>query len=117
MSARNKILLLLITAFIAISCSKKKPTIPGDVLNEQEMTSLLTDIHLAQAAMTVNATADSSRYSMKQYTDYILNQHKISNEKYVKSLRFYTENPGLIKSIYDSVLTNLSKMQREAAVE
>jgi hypothetical protein len=78
------------------------------------MTAILSDLHIAQASLATVATTDSSAYTMKQYLDYILKSHHTTNEKYMQSLKFYSANPGILQEVYDSVITNLSRIQGEA---
>ncbi|MBL0105037.1 MAG: DUF4296 domain-containing protein [Bacteroidetes bacterium] len=110
----NKFSIALLLCLSLLACGKKKPSIPDDVLNKTEMTAILSDMHIAQASMATVATTDSSMYSMKQYTEYILKNHNTTQEKYARSLKFYSDNPGLLQEVYDSVITNLSRIQGEA---
>ncbi len=50
---------------------------------------------------------------MSDYTALILKQHKVSKTDFLASLKFYSENPELLKQIYDSIITNLTKMEGE----
>ncbi|MFZ7115480.1 MAG: DUF4296 domain-containing protein [Bacteroidota bacterium] len=103
---------ILITALSA--CSKKKPDVPEDVIPMKELQAILSDIHIAQAASSNAVLSDSSIYSNKEYVDYILKQHNIKREDFLKSMKFYTENPVLLEEVYDSVITQLSRMQAES---
>ncbi len=88
--------------------------IPGDVLSKEEIVPILVDIHLAQAARSVNQASDSARYTIADYTAYILKSHHVSKEKYESSISFYTEHPELLELVYGEVITELSKKQGEA---
>ncbi len=105
-------ILLLITTLVA--CSKKKPAVPEDVLSMKDLQEILSDIHIAQAASTNAVLSDSSIYNNKEYINYILKQHNIKREDFLKSMKFYTENPVLLEEVYDSVITQLSRMQAES---
>ena len=105
-------LLLLVTTLIA--CSKKKPAIPEDLISMKELQEILSEIHLAQAASSNAVLSDSTLYNNKEYVNYILKQHNIEREKFLKSMKFYTENPELLEEVYDSVITQLSRMQGES---
>lgn len=110
-----KPLLTLLIAFLFFSCSEKKITIPENVINEKDMTSILSDIHIAQAAKNNSAMTDSSGYTMSQYTNAILKNHNTTKDKFLSSLKFYSDNPEILRQVYDSVITSLSRM--EAASE
>lgn len=110
----KKLLSLFFISILLVSCSKKKTEIPQDVISMKEMQLLLTDIHLAQSAASVQILSDSSIYSAKEYVNYVLEDHKISREQFLKSLKFYTENPAILEEVYDSVITELSRIQGES---
>jgi hypothetical protein len=110
----KKLSILIFLCAVLFACSKKQAGIPADVLSKTEMTAILSDVHIAQAAIATTATTDSSIYSMQQYTDYILKTHNVTQEKYMHSLKFYSENAGILQEVYDSVITNLSRIQGEA---
>ncbi len=103
--------LLIISLF---ACSKNKPAIPEDVIPMRELQEILSEIHLAQAASSNAVLSDSTLYNTKEYVNYILKQHNIEREKFLKSMKFYTKNPVLLEEVYDSVITQLSRMQGES---
>jgi len=46
--------------------------------------------------------------------NYVLKDHKVTREKFLESLKFYTDNPALLEEVYDSVITELSRLQAES---
>lgn len=111
----KKILFFISAAFIIFSCMEKEISIPENILKQKEMSSLLTDIHIAQSAINNKIVIDSVNYSFNDYLNYILKQHKIKKEDFLSSLKFYSEHPDILQEVYDSVLISLSRM--EAATE
>ena len=111
----KKPLLTMLITFLFFSCSEKKITIPENVLDEKEMTSILSDIHIAQAAKNNSNMTDSSGYTMSEYTNAILKNHNSTKDKFLSSLQFYSDNPEILQQVYDSVITSLSRI--EAASE
>jgi hypothetical protein len=99
--------------FLFASCSEKPVEIPADVINRDEMASILTDISLAQASYSVRVHADSVKYKMSDYVNQVLIQHSTEKDKFLLSLKFYGEHPEVLQQVYDSVITNLSKLQGE----
>ena len=110
----KKIILLYILSGFLFACSKKKTTIPEGILPMRELQQVLTEIHLAQSASGNAVMSDSSIYTNKEYVNYILKQHDLKREDFLKSMKFYTENPDLLEEVYDSVITQLSRMQAES---
>lgn len=75
------------------------------------MKKVMTELHLAQSAIAVNAIADSSAYTMADYQGYILNKYGVGKDRFINSVKYYTAHPELMKEVYDSVLFNLTKIQ------
>ena len=110
-----KIIFFISTAFIISSCMEKEISIPENILKQKEMSSLLTDIHIAQSAINNKIVIDSLNYTFNDYLNYILKQHKIKKKDFLSSLKFYSEHPDILQEVYDSVLISISRM--EAATE
>lgn len=107
----KKIIFFISTAFIISSCLEKEINIPENVLKQNEMSSILTDIHIAQSAVNNKIVIDSMNYIFNDYINYILKQRKIKKEDFLSSLKFYSEHPDILQEVYDSVLTSLSRME------
>lgn len=112
----KRFFILFLFAFAIFACSKKKASIPEDILSMKDMQEILADIHLAQAASASVVLSDSSIYNTKEYVNYILKDHHVTRERFLTSMKFYTENPALLEEVYDSVITDLSKLQSESEV-
>jgi hypothetical protein len=113
----KKLLTIFFITLTFFACSKKKSDIPVEVLSMKDMQMLLTDIHLAQSAATIQVLSDSSIYNSKEYVNYVLKDHKVTREKFLASMKFYTENPELLEEVYDSVITELSRLQGESEAQ
>jgi hypothetical protein len=87
--------------------------VPDGILVKEELVPILTDIHLAQAAIGINQSSDSSRYSIDDYKSYLFNYYHISKQKYDSSLSFYSLHPEMLNEIYKEVINELSKKQGE----
>jgi hypothetical protein len=109
MTRKAVVIFFIITIFF--SCSRKEIELPQDVFRQKEMTAILTDIHIAQAAVGNTINIDSSYYTMNDYLNNILKDHKASREKFMNSLKFYSNHPEMLQEVYDSVLTSLSKIE------
>ena len=110
----KKLLAIIFLFTTLLACSKKKVVVPEQMISMKDMQIILRDIHLAQSAATTESISDSSKYSAKEYVNYVLKDHKVSREKFLESLKFYTDNPALLEEVYDSVITELSRLQAES---
>lgn len=107
----KKIIVYLFITIILFACVEKEITIPENVLGQNEMTAILSDVHIAQSAIGNAMSTDSSRYSIADYLDFILKNHQTSKKQFVTSLEFYSNHPEMLQEVYDSVLTGLSKIE------
>jgi hypothetical protein len=105
--------IILLAAFIMTGCRESEEELPKEVAGKQEMIGVLTDIQLAQSSISVSATIDSSKNSMQDFIPAILKQHKMEEDKFLESLKYYASKPEIFQEIYDSVITRLSKLQGE----
>ena len=110
----KKIVLFLCITIFQSSCAEKEISIPDDVMKQKEMTAILTDVHIAQASLTSRIPIDSSSFSMNDYLNTILKNHKTKREDFLRSLKFYSDNPEILEQVYDSVITGLSRMEASA---
>ncbi len=77
------------------------------------MVSVLTDVHLVQASQQLYIAIDTADTAAFTSFNYVWKKHHITEAEYKKSLDFYSHNPSILDSIYENVLTNLSKEKAE----
>ncbi len=114
MCMKNKGILVIIILSMAIfsSCSKSAIKIPEDVISKDSMMFILMDIHIAEAGVkTLNP--DSVAINNKTYYEFIFKNHHVTDEKFRKSLTFYTDNPELLQEIYTKMTEEMSKKETE----
>jgi hypothetical protein len=107
-----KKIIFFVLLFIS-ACSEKPVEIPADVISKDEMAKVLTDITLAQSAYSTRLKTDTIKYRLNDYVNQVLIRHSLEKEKFLVSLKFYSEHPKVLQQVYDSVITGLSKMQGE----
>jgi hypothetical protein len=99
-----------------VSCSKKEIVKPNSILDAKTMTSVLAEVHFAEATIQIfnlNST-DSSKKIGYQYYKNIFDKNKTDVVTFKKSFDWYKERPELFTVIYDSVLTKISENQANA---
>lgn len=95
---------VFVIALALFSCtSKQKP----DVLPIDKMSDIITDIQLADAAYKLELLPEKYKDQPQQYYLEILNYHQTDTATYNKSMRYYAENPILLKKIYMKVEKNI----------
>lgn len=111
-SKNNTICLLLALMTVGLlSCSKT----PSGVLDQEEMASLMADMHTAEAVVDMNYTAfstDSLRKSLKQS---VLLAHNTDQAAMDSSLNWYGNHIEDYIKVYDRTIELLEERQRTVA--
>ena len=111
------LLISLVAWLLATSCYREnQPKVdrPEQLLSEKEMIAVLTDIYVAESAISyhrMNKTLTdeiSTRYYQQVFDNYQIT-HRILKE----NLRYYNATPEEMENIMEEVLANLSKLQSE----
>ncbi|WP_234736482.1 DUF4296 domain-containing protein [Tellurirhabdus bombi] len=93
----------------AWSCQTTSETTPSDVLPEDKMAEVLTEIHLAEAKASKLGviSADSTTLIYKRLESQIYKKHKIDTAAYFRSYRYYSSNPAKMADVYKQVTEKL----------
>ncbi|MGZ3864435.1 MAG: DUF4296 domain-containing protein [Bacteroidia bacterium] len=94
-------LLLLLT-----SCSyKPETTPPPDLIEEGQMAEIITDISISEAILT-NVPLASMNDSIKRIN--VLKEHGVTSQRFLLSMKYYSENPYKLMDIYTQVSENIN---------
>ncbi len=102
--------LVLLTSYLVLfSCAPKQENPPpNDLIDEKEMASVITDLTLSEAALTGQPLAEFNDTLRKIN---VLKEHKINNERFLSSFKYYSQNPQKLKIIYADVQLILNEKQ------
>jgi hypothetical protein len=85
------------------------------------MTSILTDMHLAEAYSTM-AGRDSTHKgqvknidSLEHYYKDILAHYHLTQEAFDKSMNWYRSNPGQLDSVYSGMVNRINELQKSGS--
>lgn len=101
---------------LMIGCGQKEKTQkkPENLLDKDEITKILIDLHLAEAEVSaLNLKKDTSQYLYQQYQHHILNQHNTTDSIYYQSYDYYLAQPETFEKIYETVVDTLSSRRRQ----
>lgn len=104
---------LFIIGLFLFSCSSKKNIeIPEGILNIEQMTALLTDVHLTESTINLYQSKgnDITSYTKEQYA-LLFKKHKITEKQFEENVLFYSQQLDILDEIYAKILENLSKKQ------
>jgi hypothetical protein len=96
-------------------CAPEKPKAPDHLLDQQQMSSIIADMHLADAIAsgTKAGNLDSINQVAINLDAFILTKYKITRDQFIESFDFYKQNPVLMDSVYAEVITKLSSKESE----
>jgi len=96
------------------ACENSEPTTerPADLLDKPTMTSILIDLHLAEAKMSYTGSrkADSIEIIYRNYEYAIFQDHSITDSVYFRSYEYYLDHMAEMEQIYAAVVDSLSVM-------
>lgn len=103
------VLLLLLAA-----CKPDAPKIPEGIIAPGKMSLILEDIHIADAVAETKAQSGGNEAELtKQYYAVVYAKYNISEADFIKSYKYYEQNPVWLNKVYDGVLNDLSKKEEQ----
>ncbi len=106
------ILLSLCLLLGACESSEQPIERSADLLDKSIMTSILIDLHLAEAKMsyTGSRNADSIEIIYRNYEYAIFEDHNVTDSVYFRSYEYYLDQMEEMEQIYSAVVDSLSVM-------
>lgn len=102
---------ILFIIILLISCTRKEEAVPEYVIPKDKMIQVLTDLHIAQAAVITYQYSDTLRFSMNDYSTKVLELHQLRRGQFDSSIAYYTTRPVALDEMYEQVINELSKQQ------
>jgi hypothetical protein len=106
-----RLLIIFLFSCCILSCG---PSVPKDVLPPKKMQSVLWDMMQADEMAEYYSAKDTSYRGLKKHVDFyqkVFSIHKISKEKFNKSLSYYENHPADFKRILDSLHSYVERLQ------
>lgn len=104
---------LLLIGFSA--CSKNQANIPSNIIPKDSMVLIMSDIHIAEAAVKTAAADTNYKLNIKTFYDHIYKKYNTTDSNFNKSLKFYTDNPALLEEIYQKIAEEMSRKEAEVS--
>lgn len=98
--------ILLLAGFIA-SCSDD--SVPINIIGPDKMTAILKDMHVAEAAVSVDVPGDSVRQYIADYYTAIYKKHNISQKEFNKSFDYYISHPAKLDKVYQKIIDEINR--------
>lgn len=118
----KKTLLLCLALFSLVSCypthTEEWADAPEDLIQRDTMVAILVDVELAESALRQKQNFGHELSDAKEaYFVAIFKKHEVTKEQFDQSLGFYKQDLESINSIYEDVITELSKLESEIQLE
>ena len=99
----QKYISLFFLGLICVTACDSKDA-PKDIIQEQQMISLLTDIHLADGSIySAPQIPDSMyKYGRAKY-DAVFKKHHTTDAEFKKSLKYYAVHPDQVQDMYNKI--------------
>ena len=102
----------LLSGLLLISCENDIP--PENLLDEQMMSDILFDLHLASSYVEGTEQGYHNRQIMKhEMVDGILKERGIDREAFYESYVYYVAHPTVLDSIYERIFRRVGSLQQE----
>ncbi len=92
--------------FLGLICltACERNSVPKDIIQEQQMISLLTDIHLTDGAIYSAPQVPDSlyKYGRAKY-DAVFKKHHTTDAEFKKSLKYYSVHPEQVQDMYNKI--------------
>ncbi|MDX9799491.1 MAG: DUF4296 domain-containing protein [Bacteroidales bacterium] len=104
-----KKVLLIIVLLPFLSCSKNEST-NKNIIPKENLAEIIADIQKAQSLVNIKEDSNMTvrNIRQKQYNEDIFHKHNISEEKYNKSIEYYSSNQKEFTLLLDMVSKKLN---------
>ncbi|MBC8173831.1 MAG: DUF4296 domain-containing protein [Chitinophagales bacterium] len=120
---RNVLFFLMLVLLAETSCKPKSDLlfredmlhdIPDSIIAADKMISILTDVHLAEAAaQELRSDSVKADVLLKKYYPEILDYYQVTGQQFENSYDYYTKTPLLMNYVYQKIIEKLNLMESE----
>ncbi|GAB3267992.1 hypothetical protein GCM10027347_37220 [Larkinella harenae] len=105
--------LLLLTGWV-LACQNSVVEAPKNLIPEEKMVQVLTEIHLAEARVTKmnRVSQDSNTLIYKRLEMRVFKKYQVDTAAYSKSYTYYSSNPEQLADIYKQVTEELERRKK-----
>lgn len=106
--------LLFFLVIMPLSCHRGESSGKKEIIGEDKMVNLLTEIHLADAILSKDVNTLDHRKDMALYFyPSVLEKYGVTRAQMDSSVSYYIRNPKIYLRIYEKVLKELEKDKGE----
>jgi glutamine cyclotransferase len=116
---KRQLVIWLCLGLLFVRCTSEGQTKlgekPANLVEEDKMASILTEVHLSEARVSKMAltSADTSAMVYKRLHTNILKKFDVDTASYTQSYVYYAAHPDKLTKIYEQVLEKLKAIEKE----
>ena len=104
--------LTLSMAMALASCNNFRVKAPKDLLSEDRMVEIITDVEIIEGKLLFNNERNGSAEALKDsYYRQLFEHHNITKEQFINSINYYTQKPDMLENIMARVVDSITKEQ------
>jgi len=111
----KKIVLLIGLLIFVVACDKQVMEKPANLIPEDKMVEILTDIAIYQAVEGYDPQKLTT--NNVKLNDFIFNKYKVNAKVIETSNKYYASDVEGYKKLYAKVIDNLGERRKEAGIE
>jgi ABC-type uncharacterized transport system auxiliary subunit len=108
--SKHLLSLVLALTFTLLLASCTQEEVPKDLLSQEQMVPVLTDLEIAYAG--VDQTVKDPNERKKKYEEMnsmVLKKHALTHDQFYASYQWYEADPMLLDTIFKQVVTKLNQ--------
>ncbi|HEX7365486.1 MAG TPA: DUF4296 domain-containing protein [Pelobium sp.] len=111
----RKLLLLLAAVLFYVACNQNNA--PKGIIAKEKMLNVLLDMQLTDAALTLVYNSDTMKMQAKSRYQYLFKKYGIDSATFTNSLKFYSEEPAQLDSMYSMISDSLTRLKEKLEAE
>lgn len=112
----KRFFLILLGGLYLGACTSPVSPPPPDVIPEPKMTSMLVELHIAEARVDrMGVVTDTAAIYYKKAQQEIFKKNKVTEKQFYKSYDYYLHNVSELDKIYARVVDSLSLKEVETS--
>ena len=119
---KRQLAIWLCLCLLLVRCSSDSSELgakPANLVEEDKMAAILTEVHLSEARISKLAigSADTSALLFKRLQSNTLKKFDVDTASYTKSFVYYSSRPDKLAKIYEQVIEKLKAIEKKKAAE
>jgi len=89
-----------------------KNNLPNHIIDKDKMEKVIYDMHMAEGLVALKPmNVDSNTKHVLAFYKSIYTKHKITEADFKESIVYYSQNPELLDSVYESLIIRLTEFE------